>query len=91
MKIVIFTTVKNRCILHGRVFVMPIVVSCARISRVWVCERFQKRFSLKFAKFQTHIYVCGDIILQKNHSEYEEILSAKVISFPHSKSEVGII
>ena len=31
LKIVIFTAVKNRCILHGRVFVMPtdLTVHCA--------------------------------------------------------------
>ena len=28
LKIVIFTAVKNRCILHGRVFVMSVLFCC---------------------------------------------------------------
>ena len=34
MKIVIFTAVNNRCMLHGRVFVMCLVLSIAKFTLV---------------------------------------------------------
>ena len=38
MKIVIFTAVKNRCILHGHVFVMSVFESTALLkSEITVC------------------------------------------------------
>ena len=57
MKIIIFTAVKNRCILHGRVFVMPLTTLVAPIEMIVPYEKnhCKSKISGTFFKMINHL------------------------------------